>query len=270
MSYRASRDFVLSALHTIDTAPTLKELRASLVLKGSVALNLLYGSDRLSRQDMDFGLTSKDHRRLTQDDSDNLLAEMNEAWGARADGDSSIVVKGESYDTPWIAFVHPLTREPARIKIQTSGLQVPPVLGVEMPTRPFRTYDGKTFRFPVLQVSEIAAEKMCRLWRPDKYPPRVVDIYDIGFCAEQSDYDLAAVVKVVRSHRKGREKNLIKISEAHPAVRIEAKKPSIANDAQRLALFGPGATADQITKRVAAGLAQVEAVRAALEGKGGR
>ena len=264
--YLTSRDFVLSALHTIATSPELDALHRSLVLKGSVALNLQFGSDRLSRSDMDFGLLTHGHR-LTQADSDNLLAEMNADWSTRAEGNSRISVKGESCDTPWIRFTHPVTKDSGVIKIQTNGLQIPPVLSTEMSKRPFKTYDGKRFRFRVLQVSEIAGEKMCRLWRPDKHPPRTVDLYDIGFCLEQPDYERELAVRVVRAHRKGREKALIKIAEAHIAVRRSAKSPGI-NEARRFALFGPTTTDSEIAKRIAAGFTEMDSICRLLDAVG--
>jgi len=79
---------------------------------------------------MDFGLTHTNHR-LTQDDSDNLLAEL-AAWRAEPVGDREIKVKGEGIDTPAIRFVHPVTLETGFLMLQTSGIQVPPVLDAEI------------------------------------------------------------------------------------------------------------------------------------------
>jgi hypothetical protein len=260
----ANRDFVLSALHTIRTAPDLAALSGALVLKGGVALALRYASDRVSRNDMDFGLTSLDHL-LTQDDSDNLLAEMNDTWSTVADGPREIVVRGDGIDTPWISFVHPTTGEVGRLKLQTNSFQVPPILKTEIPTEKFETFDGQKFVFPVLAVSEIAAEKMCRIWRSDKQPPRSVDFYDIGFCSECDEYRFDDVVYVVREHRKSRsEGSLIRIKDTHPMARQVAKRVPVATT-RRLAFFGPTATDDQITRLTALGLAQLEVVKQALE-----
>jgi len=263
MSHEANRDFILAALHAIATAPTLEQLRGSLVLKGGVALLLAYDSPRASRADMDFGLTHRDHRP-TQEDSDNLLAELAD-WSAEPRGSRDIEVKGESVDTPLIRFVHPVTLEEGFLKLQASGIQVPPVLGAELPAEAFRTHDGRKFRFPVLRVSEIAAEKMCRLWRPDKRPPRVVDLYDIGFCGEQRGFDIDQVGKVVRRHRKAdSEGHLIRIKEMHPEVRLLASNPP-TDVARRLAFFGPSATDEDIRRLVQAGWTLLETVRLALE-----
>ena len=193
MSRESNRDFVRSTLYAIATAPSLRDLNASLVLKGGIALMLRYDSDRVSQRDMDFGLTHTNHR-LTQVDSDNLLVELAE-WTAQPVGSRTIRIVGESIDTPRISYIHPRTLERGELTLQTSGLQVPPVLATEILSRglrPFTTYDGKPFRFRVLELDEIAAEKMCRLWRQDKRPPRLADLYDIGFCAEQSDFNMSA------------------------------------------------------------------------------
>ena len=263
VSLEGSRDFVLAALCAIATAPALRELKESLVLKGGLALLLAHDSPRASRQDMDFGLTHTNHR-LTQDDSDNLLAEL-AAWRAEPVGDREIKVKGEGIDTPAIRFVHPVTLETGFLTLQTSGIQVPPVLDAEIPLGPFHTHDGREFTFRILRIEEIAGEKMCRLWRPDKRPPRVVDLYDIGFCAEQGGFDLAKVVRVVREHRKaGSEGHLIKIDETHPEVRLAARQPAI-DVARRQAFYGPRATDQEIRRLVAAGWDCMEQVKARLK-----
>jgi predicted nucleotidyltransferase component of viral defense system len=259
-SVAGNKDFIKSILCAITTSPDLADFYASLVLKGGVALSLKYESDRLSIGDMDFGLTQKG-RQITQDDFDTLMAELDD-WGVaiKGGGSRNLIVKGDGIDTPVITYVHPGTRETGELVLQVNANQAPPVLTAEMEDQPlenFSTWDGKPFSFRVMRLEEIAAEKMCRLWRPDKRPPRAVDLYDLGYCREQPDFDYREVVKVVRRHRKeDSEGHLIKIKDAMPEVRNVARDRSgQVVTARATALFGVSVTNEDINKRVASGLA---------------
>lgn len=259
-SVAGNRDFIKSILYAIATAPDLADFYASLVLKGGVALNLKFESDRLSIGDMDFGLTQKD-RQITQDDFDTLMAELDD-WGVgiKNGGSRNLIVKGDGIDTPVITYVHPGTGETGELELQVNANQAPPVLTAEMEEQPlesFTTWDGRAFSFRVMRLEEIAGEKMCRLWRPDKRPPRAVDLYDLGYCREQPDFDIWEIVRVVRRHRKAdSEGHLIKIKDAMPEVRKTAKdKPGQVLAARKMALFGANITNEDINRRVASGLA---------------
>ena len=260
VSYNSNSDFIRSILYAITTTPSLRELYESLVLKGGVALNLRWESGRMSRKDMDFGLLHKNHR-LTQRDFENLLVALQD-WTAAPKNSRDIVSVGESVDTPVMSYIHPITQERGELKLQTSGIQVPPVLEAEMASRGttrFTTYDGKSFVFRVMRLEEIAGEKMCRLWRPDKHPARLVDLYDIGFCTEQPDFMPIDVEMVIRRRRKTSEGNHIKISKSMTEVRRVGRNPtSEVVTARKTALYGPKVTDETIVRRSNAGLAFVE------------
>ncbi len=267
-SIAGNRDFIKSLLNAIAKTPGLADIYASLILKGGVALNLKFESDRFSIGDMDFGLTQKDHQ-ITQDDFDTLLAELDD-WSASVKGSSrDLIPKGDGIDTPVITYVHPGTGETGEMVLQFNASTAPPVLSAEVESRPlesFTTWNGEMFEFRILRLEEIAGEKMCRLWRPDKHPPRVVDLYDLGYCSEQPDFSVSAVITVVRRHRKAdSEGHLIKIKDAMPTVRTTARdRPGQATAARRMALFGEKTSDEDITRRVASGTSLLIEVARAL------
>ena len=255
----SNRDFVLAVLHAIATTPALRPLADSLVLKGGIALLVHWGSQRVSRKDIDFGLITKNYQ-LSQRDSDTLLAALDE-WGAVAkNGNRSIARKGDGIDTPVIEYTHPVTGERGELTLQVNASQVPPILLDDILAQDpiaLTTHKGQKFSFKALMLEEIAGEKICRLMRPDKMPPRLVDLYDIGFCAKQPEFDETKLACVVREHKKERsEGRLIKVDQMLPVVGKLLKDGDGAQKimARRQAFFGPGVNDAQISALAKDGL----------------
>ncbi len=174
-------------------------LKNILVFKGGTALRRCYFQDYRFSEDLDF--------TLIQDISfDNLLKQFKDIFSWVKD-ESGIVFDHVKQDPPsentftfYLSYVGPLPGAPREVKVDVTFKEI--ILTAIKEKAIIKTYEEYDDFLPnskikVYSLEEVAIEKVCALFAPDRNEPR--DLYDIYKLVEDKGIDISQLVPFIEN-----------------------------------------------------------------------